>query len=260
MSNPYRSVHARQRQRAGGGLSWVLPLLAAALATPLAKPVLLAFLEAGVVPVGMQGISLRLGALVAGAMALHTYTALVRGPDRAVLDPHPVQPRLLLSALALRTARERVYLPMMGAILLLPVGLEGHWLAWVLGSVVVLGAWLCALGVGFAVHLGGVWAAMSPELAGVMNLVRGSNPRMQAALIYAPGVALAVVGVAVGMAASGASGVLSGWSPGYAFLAIPPVVGLLGWLVALPLAEAWYVRTTALLSEIDAQWADLEGA
>ena len=260
MSNPYRSVHARQRQRAGGGLSWVLPLLAAALATPLAKPVLLAFLEAGVVPVGVQGISLRLGALVAGAMALHTYTALVRGPDRAVLDPHPVQPRLLLSALALRTARERVYLPMMGAILLLPVGLEGHWLAWVLGSVVVLGAWLCALGVGFAVHLGGVWAAMSPELAGVMNLVRGSNPRMQAALIYAPGVALAVVGVAVGMAASGASGVLAGWSPGYILLAIPPIVGFLGWLVALPLAEAWYVRTTALLSEIDAQWAELESA
>ncbi|MFT5686045.1 MAG: hypothetical protein ACI8RZ_007000 [Myxococcota bacterium] len=260
MSNPYRSVHARQRQRTSGGMSWVLPLLAAGLATYKAKPVLLAFLEAGVIPVGIQGISMRLGALVAGAMALHTYTDLVRGSDRAVLDPHPVQPRQLLTAIAIRTARQRLYLPAMGAIFLLPVALDGYWLAWALGSAVVLGAWVCALGVGFAVHLGGVWAAMSPELAGVMNLVRGNNPRMQAALIYAPGVALAVVGVAVGMASSGAAGVLSGWTPGYFFLAIPPVVGLLGWLAARPLADAWYVRATALLSEIDAQWADLEGA
>ncbi len=258
MSNPYRSVHARQRQRAGGRLSWVLPLLAAALATPLAAPVLLGFLDAGVIPVGLQGISLRLGALVAAAMALHTYTDLVRGPDRPVLDPHPVQPRLLLSAIAARTARERLYLPVMGSILLLPVGLAGHWLAWALGSAVVAGAWVAALGVGFAVHLGGVWAAMSPELAGLMNLVRGNNPRMQAALIYAPGVALAVVGVAVGMAASGAGGVLMGWTPGYALLAVPPAVGVMGWLVARPLADAWYVRATALLSEIDAQWAGLE--
>lgn len=260
MSNPYRRVHARQRERTGGTLTWVLPLLAAGLATPLAAPVLLAFLDAGVIAPGIQGISLRLGALVAGAMALHTYTDLVRGPDRAVLDPHPVQPRQLLSALALRTARQRLYLPLMGAILLLPVGLEGFWLAWALGSAVILGAWLCALGVGFAVHLGGVWAAMSPELAGVMNLVRGNNPQMQAALIYAPGVALAVVGVAVGLAASGAAGVLTGWTAGYAFLALPPIVGLLGWLAARPLADAWYVRATALLSEIDAQWAELESA
>jgi len=260
MSNPYRRVHARQRERTGGALTWVLPLLAAGLATPLAAPVLLAFLDAGVVAVGIQGISLRLGALVAGAMALHTYTDLVRGPDRAVLDPHPVQPRQLLSALALRTARQRLYLPLMGAILLLPVGLEGFWLAWALGSAVILGAWLCALGVGFAVHLGGVWAAMSPELAGLMNLVRGNNPQMQAALIYAPGVALAVVGVAVGLAASGAAGVLTGWTAGAAFLALPPIVGLLGWLAARPLADAWYVRATALLSEIDAQWAELESA
>ncbi len=148
----------------------------------------------------------------------------------------------------------------MGSILLLPVGLAGHWLAWALGSAVVAGAWVAALGVGFAVHLGGVWAAMSPELAGLMNLVRGNNPRMQAALIYAPGVALAVVGVAVGMAASGAGGVLMGWTPGYALLAVPPAVGVMGWLVARPLADAWYVRATALLSEIDAQWAGLEEA
>ncbi len=93
MSNPYRSVHARQRQRAGGRLSWVLPLLAAALATPLAAPVLLGFLDAGVIPVGLQGISLRLGALVAAAMALHTYTDLVRGSIPTRSSPGSCCPR-----------------------------------------------------------------------------------------------------------------------------------------------------------------------
>ena len=45
---------------------------------------------------------------------------------------------------------------------------------------------------------------------------------MQAALIYSPGAALAIVGIAVYMAAAGLSGALQGWTPGLAFLVAPP--------------------------------------
>ncbi|MEL6344868.1 MAG: hypothetical protein AAFV53_17255 [Myxococcota bacterium] len=261
MSNPYREAHRRIRQRKGGQWSGLLPIVAAALATPLARPVLLGFLDVGVVAAGVEAVTFRFGALIAAAMALHTYTDLVRGSDRAVLDPHPVQPRALLSAIAVRTARERVYLPIMAAILLSPIAWEGgDGVAWAGASALMVGAWLCALGVGFATHLGSVWAGLSPQLAGALDALRGSNPRMQAALIYAPGFALAVVLIAVGFAAAGLSGALQGWAPGWAFLALPPVVGVLGWFAALPLAEQYYVRATALLSEVDAQWAGVEEA
>lgn len=261
MSNPYREAHARIQRRKKGRWAWILPLLAAGLATPLARPVLLRFLDVGVVPAGVEAITFRLGALIAAAMALHTYSDLVRGDDRPVLDPHPVQPRALLVAIAARTAGQRVYLPLMAAILLSPIAWEGgDIVAWLGSCALVFGAWVCALGVGFATHLGSVWAGLSPALAAVLDILRGANPRMQAALIYAPGFALALVSVAVGFAGAGLSGALQGWTPGWAFLALPPAVGLLGWMVALPLADRYYVRATALLSEIDAAWAGAEEA
>ena len=121
-----------------------------------------------------------------------------------------------------------------------------------------LGAWLGALGVGFTVHLGAVWAAISPTLAGVLEAIRGANPRMQAAFIYAPGVALAAVGAAVGVASAGLAGALSGWAPGWTFLLLPPALGAAAWAASGRLADGYYVRATALLSEIDAQWAGAE--
>lgn len=258
VSNAYREVHALQREREGGRGRALLPVLAAVVAVPFAQPVLLGFLESGRIGPGTEAIALRLGLLVAAAMAMHTYADLVRGPDRAVLDPHPVQPRALLSAIALRTARERAYLPLGCAVLLAPIAVKGHLMAWAGGSAVAAGAWVASLGAGFAVHLGGVRAARSEGLAALLDLLRGTNPRMQAALIYAPGVAVAAVGTAVAFAASGLGAALGGWSPGWWFLGLPPLLGGVGWLAARPLAERSYVRATALLTEIDGMYAGRE--
>ncbi|MCK6505683.1 hypothetical protein L6R53_20180 [Myxococcota bacterium] len=262
MPNPYAQVHRRIRAHQRPGPTWILPVVAAGLAAPLARPVLLGFLDGPAAPetiaAGTDAVAFRLGALVASAMALHTYTDLVRGPDREVLDVHPVQARPLLRAIAARTARQRWYLPLMAAVLVSPLALAGHVQAWLGLVAVVVGAWLCSLGVGFSVHLGAVWVAFSPGLARVLDLLRGDNPRMQAALIYAPGVVLAVAGVALGVASAGVSAALQGWAPGWAFLALPPLVGLAGALVAGPLADGFYVRASALLAEIDAAWAGVD--
>jgi len=260
--NPYLDVHRRIRAHQRPGPTWLLPLAAAALATPLAQPVLLSFLDGPPIPevvaAGTDAIAFRMGALVASAMALHTYSDLVRGPDRAVLDAHPVQPRLLLVAIAVRTARQRLYLPLMGAILMLPLALHGQLAAYAGAVAVIVGAWLCSLGIGFTVHLAAVQAAFSPVLAAVLDLLRGDNPRMQAALIYAPGVVLAVAGLSVGMASAGVRAGLLGWPVGWAFLALPPALGLVGALLAGPLAQRSYVRASALLAEVDAAWAGRE--
>jgi len=258
MANPYIAVRQRIRRNQETKPLWLLPILAAVLMAPLLKPILLGFLEGGSVSRGIEAISFRLGAVVAGAMALHTYNDLVRGPDRAVLDLHPVQPRALLASLALQTMRERLYLPIMGAVILTPVAMAGHMHAWLGGVAVVFSAWFCAIGVGYTVHLGGVWAAMSPELASFMDAIRGDNPRLQAALIYAPGVVMAVVGFATAFAAAGVAQGLEGWTPGWVFLLSPLIVGAAGWALAGPASERHYVRTTALLAEIDGLFAGVE--
>lgn len=256
--NPYAEVFARVARREGGRWSLLLPIVAAAAAMPLARPVMMGFLDQGRLASGTEGLAVRMGALVAAAMALHTYSDLVRSPDRPILDAHPVQPRALLRAVAARTARQRLSLPVAACIFLLPVGVEGSWTAFAGACGVIFGAWLSMLGVGFTVHLGGVWAGFSPRLAVVLDALRGDNPRMQAALIYAPGVALAVVGMAVLWAAGGLSWALQGDARGWAMLALPPALGLAGWLAAGPLADRQYVRATALLTEVDALGSQAE--
>ena len=237
-----------------------MPVLAAVAAAPLARPVLLGFLDLGLFHVGLEAVTLRLGALMAAAMALHTYSDLVRSPDRAVLDAHPVSPRPLLRAIALRTALQRSYLPVVGAILLAPIIPKVGWVAWFGGVGVVFGAWLAALGVGFAVHLAAVWAGLSDGLVKVLDALRGDNPRMQAALIYAPGVALFVVALSVAFSAGGLGRAVAGDSSGWGLLLVPPVLGALGWGIAQPLSDRYYVRATALLTEVDGLVAGVAGA
>ena len=131
--NPYRAVFDTLSRRSPERWRWWLPVLAAALAAPLARPVLLSFLSHGAGSAwiaGLEAVTVRLGALMAAAMALHTYTDLVRSPDRPVLDAHPVHPRALLRAIALRTARQRSYLPVAAAVILLPVLQEAGLVAW----------------------------------------------------------------------------------------------------------------------------------
>ena len=248
-------MRAVTRARAGGAWASAVPVVAAAVATPLTQPVLYAFLGPGDISAGVAGLVLRIGALIVAALALHTYADLVRGPDRPVLDPHPVQPRLLLWAIAAGTARARVYLPLGAAVLLLPLVLAGHPRAWFGAVAVIWGAYVAGLGVGFAVHLGAVGVGFSPAVARALDLLRGDNPRMQAALIYAPGVALAVALGAVGLAAEGLRGALSGHPVGWVWMASPIVVGGLSFAAALPLADRYYVRATALLTEVDGLYA-----
>lgn len=257
--NPYREAARRQRRNRPRSLGWILPVVAALLAAPLLRPALLGFLQGPPrIADGIEAIAFRLGVVMAAAMSLHTYAALVRSPDRAVLDPHPVLARPLLDAVALETMRERAYLPIVGALVLSPIAAAGFWPAWVGTALLGFGCWFGALGAGFAIHLAAVWVGHSSSAAAILDALRGANPRMQAALIYAPGVVLLTMGIASGVAAAGLRAALDGLALGWLWLLLPVALGAIGLALARTLAETQYVRATALLAEVDAEWALVE--
>jgi hypothetical protein len=260
LANPYREIHRRIRKHEGFNPRAWLPLIAGLGAVALVGPRLLWFLpEVGApsaqgVAGGISAVGFRLAAVVAGVVLLKSYSDLVRGPDRGVLDVHPVRARALVSAIASRTLRETLYLPLLAMILLAPVAVAGHHLAWLAGAGLALSTWLGALGIGFAVHLGGVWAATSPKMRRLLDLIRGDNPPMQAALIYGPGVGLAATGTGLAVASVGAEAALLGWAPGWALLALPAILGALAWSHVGRLAEHHYVRASLVLAEIEGDW------
>ncbi len=240
---------ARHSGLARGMLGALAPVLALAAAGPLIEPVFMAFLAEGRIAEGSAALGLRVGGALCGAMVLATYTSLVRGPERAILDPHPANPTQLLNYLMLRTAAETLPWLLGGIALLTPMLLEGEVEAWADTVALVAGGWWLGLLGGFPVHLASVWAAESPALAGLLELIRGHNPRLQAALIYGPGVAFAY----------GMGGLyLASW--GGPWLLAPLVMGVVAWLPTPALARGFHVRTTLVLHEVDAAYGFEEEA
>lgn len=265
--NPYsiawrrRRVHRRRVEGWPRALLGLVPLVALGAAGPLVEPVFMGFLERpGGLASGLSGLGLRVGLVLCGAMVLASYTALVRGPERAILDPHPADAPALLRYLGVRTAVERVGWILAAAVLLLPILFSGEPLAYVLAVWIAFVGWLLGLALGFPVHLGSVWAAESPALSGVLNLIRGGNPSLQAALIYGPGVAFALGGCGVWSACLGAEHVLDSGVDAVAIAGLVAPVGLavIAWSPVSGLAERYHVQTTLVLAEIDAAYAGTE--
>ena len=110
-------------------------------------------------------------------------------------------------------------------------GVALEWLGWI--TIYVLSSWLGGIGIGYAVHLGSVWAATSPLMAGVLDSIRGGNPREQAAFIYAPGAALALMGVALIFGAGATRLAIEGRMGFVPWVIAPACLGIIGWIVAL---------------------------
>jgi len=190
-------------------------------------------------------------------MSLHTYTALLRDKERKVLDPHPAQPGKLVHYLLLRTAYENVALLLSGVVFMWPIATQSFE-TWLICSTVVFGGWITGLCLGFPVHLGSVWAAESPRLSKLLELLRGSNPRMHAALIYAPGVVLALGGVSVWAASSAAQTILGGTGIHPIGLIVPFLVSVMSLPSLATLAQKAHFRATLVLAEIDGWYAQIE--
>ncbi len=264
--NPYRRADRIRRRnfwRAHPGRSlWIFlgPLLLGLLAAPLSQPVLLWFceLEDRAFAAGLAGLGLRLGLLLCGVGILAVHSQVVRGQDRRVLDPHPADPAQLAAVLGLGLARRSAGMALGCCLLLAPLVVQGRQRAFLMACALILGGWACGISLGFLAQLGGVWAARSPALATLLEALRGGNPRMQAALIYAPGFAVAICSAALYLASVGLEQALQGSPVWTLALAAPSLLAAMAWLLVAPLAERTWYRATTLLAEVDAAYAGLE--
>ncbi|MDP2305793.1 MAG: hypothetical protein Q8P18_07175 [Pseudomonadota bacterium] len=261
--NPYRLADRRQRHarhRVEGPfarLAGLSPLVGAIAAVWLARDLYGTLLAGGEAAwaAGFTGVTARVGLVVAALLSLTTYDTLVRGPDRGVIDIHPLLPRPWLLARMEGLVRDRLPWLAVAAVFLLPVLPRTD--AFALGAAVLLGAWCAGLGVGLGVNLAAPALATRPSLAGLFDAIRGPNPRLQAALLYAPGVALALSGTATVAAAWGAGRVLLGDPAGFVGLASPFVLAVAGVVLAVRSAPAMS-GIGAVLGEIEAAWAESE--
>jgi hypothetical protein len=251
IANPYLKAHQITTQREPRSWRGVLIVVGAILAAPIAEPILLNYAGSGS---GIEQLSLRLGAFLAGLMALQTYTDIVRSPERDVISLHPLLPVFFLDAVAKRTVKKSVCWPTALAIVTIPLLYRGSFEAWFWILMILFSSWLGGIGLGYAVNLGSIWAARDQRMSSILDLVRGSNPREQAAFIYAPGVALALLGIAIAFASGGARAALSGNPVLGLLVALPIVLGGVGYWWARSLVERELIRGVAILAEIDAHW------
>lgn len=265
MENPYILADTRQRtaRRRRGGVTHrlepLLPLVAGAVAVWFADDLYDTILGPGpeLRAGGFETLVSRIGLLIAAALSLSTYDVVIRPSDRAVLDVHPLLPSPWLHAALRRVASTRLPWLLLGWIALTP--LWPHAWAFLAGGAAVTFAWAAGIGVGLGVNLAAPALGTDPRFAGILNAIRGANPRLQAALLYAPGVALAVSGGAALAGAWGAARLVAGDPAGALGLTAPLAVSIVGWVAARANAPA-AAGVGVVLGEIEAAWATVEEA
>jgi hypothetical protein len=264
--NPYIAVHRRQaahRRRVEGALvvggRIALGLAAVGLGAVLVRPVFLGFLDGGggAVSLGVAGMVLRAGLVLVGIAAIDLYEAVIRGRDREVLSLLPVEPDQVVIAAVRDVVLRRAWLVPAVAVLLLPIGIEASWVAWAAAVAALAGIQLAGWSLSAVVHLLAVDVAESAAWAPLLDMIRGANPREQAAFLYAPGVVLTLAAALLYAASEGAAAAATGAPWGWALIAATPIVGAVIALALPSLARRAWFRATGVLADIDARWAAL---
>lgn len=256
-----QAAHRRRTQGLGSRLAKAgLALGAVLIATSVVREVFLEFLDQppSSWAAGAAGLVLRLGLVVVGLAAIDAYDAVLRGQDRDVLGLLPVEPGAVIAAALWGLFWRRWWTVPACAVLVAPLWIEAGIAVW--GAVV--GALLCvqilAWPLSVLVFLVAVHVADSPATAPALDLLRGANPRQQAAFIYAPGAVLVLATGALWLAVVATRALAVGDPMG--LVSLLPILGIaLVAALALPAVarSAWF-RAGSVLAEIDASWAALD--
>lgn len=264
--NPYSRAWARSRANRRRVEPWADPArLAIGVATtlaliPLARPVFLGFLDLSPdrLGEGAESVVARVVLAIIAILTLDMYTALVRGPDRTVLEILPVDGAAIARAELARVAWDRAWIGLVAIALLVPIAREASIALWALCAAVVVGAFALGLAASAVVHLAAVDAATSEAWAPLLDALRGHNPREQAAFIYAPGIVLAFAGAIALAATHGIRVVWDGNPAGYALIALPlPAAAAFASMISGLAARTW-AKASPVLADIDARYASIE--
>ena len=196
----------------------------------------------------MQGAFFRLGVLVIMIQSIRMHGVLMRSQERGVLSVHPVAPGAVTLYQTMRCGLGSAWMLPACAILTAPLALSGHVFAWMLMNLGVLGVWCAALTLSAVVFMGAIGVAESERWVPVLDLLRGANPREQAALIYAPGVVLLVLGSVVAFVGYGMSEMLYGRVVGGVLLSAPFILSVVFAWMCVPAGRAGWFRATSVLS------------
>ena len=254
--NPYQHVRTLRTQRSGTHRIQVVVYCTVVLtvifllSTPLEQ-----YLSGPQGPQRLEQMLFRVAALLVSLTTLQTYGDVVRHPERSIFAIHPVRSTLFMKHVGQMRLESSVLW------LVMAIGIwkdvSADWWPWI--TFYLVSAWLGGIGAGYGIHLGSVWAARAPSIAGVLDSIRGQNPREQAAFIYAPGVVLGVVGLALIVGAGATKLVIEGQIQWVWWLTMPLLLGLVGWIAALRLAPSQLIRGGMLLTDIDAHWGMVDG-
>lgn len=260
--NPYIAAHrlaARHRRREEGlaiRLGRVLlGLLGVALAVVLVRPVFLSFLDGNGVSLdqGATGMVLRVGLILVGLAGMDVYDAVIRGRDREVLALLPVEPGAVVLAGLRDVVLRRWWVPVAASLALAPIALEGSVVAWAACVASLVGIQLAAWPGAAVAHLLAVHVGDSEAWGPFLDLVRGANPRGQAAFLYAPGVLVLVAGGFIWAASEGTGAVTRGDPLGWGLIALPALAAPAIALAVAPLGRRAWFRATVVLNDSDAR-------
>jgi hypothetical protein len=263
----YYWYQLRHRAQRGGLRVLALRLVVIALSllfiVPLFRPLFLGFLDQGDqgISIGLTNILMRVGIVLVSVLSIDMYGVVIRGVDRQVLGIQPVDPSEVVGYALLKVSLHRLLLVPVVLVLLSPIGWVHGWLLMGLISVVVCGFYWMSLALSAGMLLLAVSASQSQRMAPLLDLVRGSNPRAQAAFLYAPGTVLLVAGGVLYISCVGVTRYyVDAQLDGLLMMLLPWVVGVLA-LVPLPrLAnQSWYAATL-VIADIDARYALLVDA
>ena len=255
--NPYRKASRISRERRGFSWGAVFILVGVIISMFVIRPI---FLESWSGHIGeyLESLLFRFSALITAAMALHTYSAIVRSSEHGIISIHPILGKPFLWSSFENTIRETWLWWVSSSILLLPLVELGEYLAFALSISLLIGSWVGGIGAGYCINLGSIWVARSPRAHIILDMVRGQNPREQAAFIYAPGIALIVVGLTLVLGAGGLRAALVGQHIWGLLVLLPYGIGLLGFFLALRIVEEELLRVGSILVDIDAHWHNIE--
>lgn len=259
--NPIAVVDSLSTARGGGSAGWArwVPPFAAALSLPLFEGNLLAFrhLEGADRVSGALGMFARVALVLTGVLSLRGYDLVVRGPDRGTLDLHPVPAVAYARARLARAAREALPTACTAFVFLLPVFDSPPLL--LAGALLLGGSAAAGVCLGVGVNLAAPGLGTNPAMAGILDALRGANPRAQAALLWAPAGALFLGGLSVLGAMASLERALLGVDPGWAGAALPLVAVAIGARLAHTDADS-LARLPAVLGEVEASWSAAETA
>lgn len=242
-------ARSARRQRADGSwwtvLLWVGAVAVAwVLVAPWFRREVLGFLDGGSdeLAAGLGGLWMRAGLLMLAWGGLSAHGSVLRGASREVFSVLPVRPWDVVRAeLIGRVAPLGANVAALAA-LAWPVVAVAGWGSWGAGLALTAGAGVLGLVAGAGAVLGAVVVAEDRRFDGLLDAVRGSNPRAQAAVIWslAPGTLLG--GLLVVQAADAVTTTpawsLAPWVAAAALASLLPVVADRAWWTAsLVLAE-----------------------